>query len=164
VAKARFGGGREEGGAKGGGKCMASSATKIFNLKPHHCGISVPDLEASIAWYRDILGFSLKTRLTLEKADAKIAFMRYGDFQIELFEVQKANPLPDDRRYPNRDLLTHGTKHIAFKVENLEKIVNVLKERGVDIAMDVTKMPDGKTAFIRDNAGILIELLEPISP
>jgi hypothetical protein len=30
--------------------------------------------------------------------------------------------------------------------------------------MDVTKMPDGKTAFIRDNAGILIELLEPISP
>jgi methylmalonyl-CoA/ethylmalonyl-CoA epimerase len=143
---------------------MVSSATKIFNLKPHHCGISVPDLEDSIVWYRDMLGFSLKTRLTLEKVDAKVAFMRNGDFQIELFEVSKASPLPDDRRYPDRDLLTHGTKHIAFKVENLKKVVDVLKERGVDIAMDVTKMPDGRTAFIRDNAGILIELLESISP
>ena len=143
---------------------MGLSESHIFDLKPHHCGISVPDLEASIAWYRDMLGFSLKTRITLEKVGAKIGFMRHGDFQIELFEVPKASPLPDDRRYPNRDLLTHGTKHIAFKVENLKEVVDVLKERGVDIAMDVTKMPDGKTAFIRDNAGILIELLEPISP
>lgn len=143
---------------------MDLSKSQTFNLKPHHCGISVPNLEASIAWYRDMLGFSLKTRITLEKVDAKIGFMRHGDFQIELFEVPKASPLPDDRRYPNRDLLTHGTKHIAFKVENIKEVVDVLKERGVDIAMDVTRMPDGKTAFIRDNAGILIELLEPISP
>jgi len=143
---------------------MASSATNIFDLKPHHCGISVPDLEAAIAWYRDMLGFSLKTRITLEAVGAKIGFMRHGDFQIELFEVPGASPLPDDRRYPNRDLLTHGTKHIAFKVENLKGVVDILKQRGVDIAMDVTKMPDGKVAFIRDNAGTLIELLEPISP
>ena len=87
-----------------------------------------------------------------------------SDFQIELFEVPGASPLPDDRRYPNRDLLTHGTKHIAFEVDNLEGAVGALKERGVDIAMDITKMPDGKVAFIRDNAGILIELIEPFSP
>jgi len=43
--------------------------------------------------------------------------------------------------------------------------VDILSSAGVDIAMDVTKKcPDGKVAFIRDNAGILIELMEPLSP
>jgi len=143
---------------------MTLSATHTFDLKPHHCGISVPDLEAGIAWYRDMLGFSLKARMTLDAAGAKIAFIKHGDFQIELFEVAGAAPLPDDRRYPDLDLRTHGTKHIAFAVEDLNSVVDTLKERGVDIAKDVTIMPDGKNAFIRDNAGILIELMEPISP
>ena len=143
---------------------MVFSANHTFDLKPHHCGISVPDLEASIAWYRDMLGFSVKARMTLEVVGAKIGFIRYGEFQIELFEVPGANPLPDDRRHPDLDLRTHGTKHIAFAVQDLQSIVDTLKERGVDIAMDVRNMPDGKVAFIRDNAGILIELIEPLPP
>ncbi len=40
-----------------------------FQLIPHHCGISVPDLEASVAWYRDMLGFSVVKRLTLKLVD-----------------------------------------------------------------------------------------------
>jgi methylmalonyl-CoA/ethylmalonyl-CoA epimerase len=143
---------------------MAFSSNYTFDLKPHHCGISVPDLEASIAWYRDMLGFSVKALMTLDAVGAKIGFMRHGDFEIELFEVPGASLLPDDRRYPNRDLLTHGTKHIAFEVENLKSVVDTLKERGVNIAMDVTNMPDGKVAFIRDNTGTLIELLKPLIP
>jgi len=43
---------------------MPKSKTDTFQLIPHHCGISVPDLEASIAWYRDMLGFSVEKRLT----------------------------------------------------------------------------------------------------
>jgi methylmalonyl-CoA/ethylmalonyl-CoA epimerase len=141
---------------------MAKVKTDLFVLRPHHCGISVPDLEASIAWYRDMLGFSVKARLTLEAVGAKIAFLKHGDFHIELFEVPGATPLPDDRRYPDVDLRTHGTKHIAFAVEDLKRVVDTLKERSVDIAMDVMNMPDGKVAFIRDNSGILIEFIEYI--
>lgn len=145
---------------RGGYIAMARVKTELFELRPHHCGISVPNLEASIAWYRDMLGFSVKARLTLEAVGAKIAFLKHGDFQIELFEVPGAAPLPDDRRYPDVDLRTHGTKHIAFAVEDLKRVVDTLKERGVDIAMDVMNMPDGKVAFIRDNSGILIEFIE----
>lgn len=141
---------------------MEKVKTDLFELRPHHCGISVPDIEASIAWYRDMLGFSAKARLTLEAVGAKIAFLKHGDFQIELFEVPGAAPLPDDRRYPDVDLRTHGTKHLAFAVEDLKRVVDTLKERGVDIAMDVMNMPDGKVAFIRDNSGILIEFIESI--
>lgn len=133
---------------------------KDFELKPHHLGISVADIEASIAWYGEMLGFTLVKRHTLEAVPAEIAFLSHGDFSIELFEVPGAAPLPEDRRYPNRDLLTHGTKHMALAVQNMREVMDVLKQRDVDIAMDVTMVEQTAIAFIRDPTGNLIELFE----
>lgn len=135
-----------------------------FQLVPQHLGISVPDLEASIAWYREMLGFSLEKRVNIEAIPARIAFMKHGDFRIELFEVERAEPLPEDRRYPDKDLHTHGTKHIALAVQDVPKFVGSLKKRGVDIAMDVNAVENRAMAFIRDNAGNLIEIVESGSP
>jgi len=143
---------------------MPKSKIDTFQLIPHHCGISVPDLEASIAWYRDMLGFSVEKRLTLDVVPAKIAFIKHGDFFIELFQIEGAVPLPEDRRYPDRDICTHGTKHIAFAVDDVHKFINALKKRGVDMAMDVNIMENKAMAFIRDNAGNLIEIVEAGSP
>ena len=143
---------------------MPGSETDTFTLIPHHCGISVPDLEASIDWYRDMLGFSVEKRLTIEAISARIAFMKHGDFYIELFETKGAAPLPDNRRYPDRDIQTHGTKHLAFAVQDVQKFIEALKKRGVDIAMDVSLMEGKAMAFIRDNAGNLIEIVEVGSP
>ena len=95
---------------------------------------------------------------------AKIAFMKHGDFQIELFEVAGAAALPGDRCYPDRDIQTHGTKHIAFSVPDVPKFIDNLKQRGVDIAMDVNMMEGKAMAFIRDNAGNLLEIVESGSP
>jgi methylmalonyl-CoA/ethylmalonyl-CoA epimerase len=139
---------------------MNKSTADLWEMKPHHLGISVPDLEASVAWYRDMLGFSLETYSTVEAANAKIAFMKKGDFCIELFEVEGAASMPESRRYPNQDIATHGTKHIAFEVRDLRRLMDSLKQRGVDVAMDVFTMEDTICAFIRDNSGVLIELLQ----
>ncbi len=132
-----------------------------FKLKADHCGISVPDLEASIVWYCDMLGFSVEQRFALDAVPFKAAFLRRGDFRIELFEVAGAAPLPEERRHPNQDLRTHGTKHIAFVVQDVRAVFAELKQRGVDVAMDVFVVEGiGPGGFIRDNAGNLIELLE----
>ena len=131
-----------------------------IKLKPHHLGISVADLEASIAWYCEKLDFKVVNRLTLDAIPAKIAFLRHGDFAVELFEVPGASPLPDDRRHPDQDVRTHGTKHIALAVQDTKKVIEVLKERGVDIALDVRVVDQTKIAFIRDNTGNLIEIFE----
>ena len=66
---------------------MGESATNQLELRPHHCGISVPNLEASIAWYRDVLGFSVDARGHIKKAQAEVAFMKHGNFYIELFQI-----------------------------------------------------------------------------
>ncbi|MGI4983423.1 MAG: VOC family protein [Janthinobacterium lividum] len=132
------------------------------SLHVHHFGISVPDLDAAVAWYGEMLGFDLESRMTIEQIPARIAFVRRERFRIEIFEVPGAAPLPPDRRIPNRDLRTHGNKHLCFEVESVPAAIAELRAHGADIAFELAV--DGRpTAFIRDVAGNLIELLEPFA-
>jgi methylmalonyl-CoA/ethylmalonyl-CoA epimerase len=129
-------------------------------LKPLHVGISVADIKASMAWYEQMLGFRLVSDNYYEQLPARIAFMELGGFSIELFQVPGAAPLPDDRRVPNLDIRTHGTKHVAYAVKDLSGLMETLKSKGVDVAMDIFSMEGDLVAFIRDNTGNLIELIE----
>ena len=139
-----------------------SFTSAIGPLRAHHFGISVPDLEAAVAWYQRMLGFSLEERLFIEKIPAHIAFVKRGDFRIEIFQVEGAAPLPDDRRTPNLDLKTHGNKHMCFEVPDVSAAVAALRDAGADIAFEL-KVDGNPTAFIRDVSGNLIELLEPFA-
>jgi methylmalonyl-CoA/ethylmalonyl-CoA epimerase len=141
-------------------KKEAEAAKSDFGLKPHHCAMSVPDIERSIAWYREMLGFSLEKRGTLPAIGAEVAFLLKGEFRIELFEVPGAEVLPASRRVPNQDLRTHGTKHIAFAVEDILATIDVLRRKGVAIAMEPTNIEGTRVAFINDNNGNLIEFVE----
>lgn len=137
-----------------------STKEKKQIVKPLHVGISVPDIEASIAWYEKMLDFKLISDKYVEKLPARIAFLAHGDFSIELFEVEGAATLPEERRIPNLDIRTHGIKHVAYAVEDLRSLMDELKAKEVDVAMDVFPMEDDWVAFIRDNAGNLIELIQ----
>jgi methylmalonyl-CoA/ethylmalonyl-CoA epimerase len=85
--------------------------------------------------------------------------LRRDELRIELFEVPAAKPLPPERRQPNTDPLTHGNKHVAFAVPNVDEIVNELRARGADIAL-VGHFDFGSFVFVRDNAGNLIEFVQ----
>ena len=140
---------------------MANETSGLFEMKPHHVGISVPDLEASIAWYCDVLGFTVVRLGYIQEAHTKNAYLKHGDFYVELFQPDNPIPLPDDRLYPTKDVSTFGTKHIAFEVKDLRKVTEILKKKGIDIAME---RPDGTVHFIRDNSGILLEFMPPLYP
>lgn len=128
-----------------------------LKIIPHHVGLSVPDLAASVKWYEEKLGFKLEKQVFIEQIPAKVAFLTNGDFRIELFEVAGAAPLPEDRRFPNRDLKTHGLKHFSLGVKDVHEAVDILKSRGVDVAMEGV-VEGNAMAFIRDNSGNLIEI------
>jgi methylmalonyl-CoA/ethylmalonyl-CoA epimerase len=129
-------------------------------LRAHHFGVSVPDLDAAIAWYERALGFRLEQEAVIEKIPARVAFLHRDRFRIELFEVPGAAPLPDDRRTPNLDLRTHGNKHLCFEVSDVPGAVATLRTANVDIAFEVV-VDGAPVAFIRDVCGNLIELIEP---
>jgi methylmalonyl-CoA/ethylmalonyl-CoA epimerase len=117
----------------------ANTGGAVGPLRAHHFGISVPDLDA---------------------APASVAFVRRGDFRIEIFQVEGAAPLPEDRRTPNRDLKTHGNKHLCFEVPDVPAAIARLRAQGADIAFE-TVVEGNSTAFVRDCAGNLIEFLQP---
>lgn len=125
----------------------------------HHGGVSVPDIEAAITWYGQVLGFVVEKRFAIEQANAKAAMIRKGPLRFELFEAAGAAPLPEDRRHPPRDIQTHGNKHVAFRVEDLEAFLTEMVAKGADIAF-VVREEFGKGCFIRDCAGNLIEFVE----
>lgn len=125
----------------------------------HHGGVSVPDLAAAVAWYRDMLGFEEERRFRIDQAAADVVFVRKGALRFELFEVAGAAPLPEERRYPPSDLRTHGTKHLAFVVPDLETFLATMEQKGADIAM-VVREGFGRGCFLRDCAGNLIEFVE----
>ena len=125
-----------------------------------HVGISIRDMEESLAWYEKNLGFRLvKDDGFVTPLRARICFIERDGFQIELFEYAESKPLPEDRLYPNTDLRTVGTKHVAFAVQDMASVKAYLMGNGVEIAHE-TEMNGEHVLFIRDCSGVLIELIE----
>ena len=121
-----------------------------------HAGISVYHMEESLAWYEKNLGFKLVSDDGfVPPLRARICFIEKDGFQIELFEYEAPNPLPEDRRMPNSDLQTVGTKHIAFATDDMAELKQRFVENGVDIAHEVS-MAGNAVMFIRDCNGCLL--------
>ncbi len=142
-------------GAKGGADGPS------FAITPNHVGISVPDLDASIAWYHRMLGFELVRKMTKD-ADPKMTFalIRRGDFNLELFQVDGGRAMPDYRFDPTADLYVHGIKHLAFEVKDAVAASNELKSKGAKILLGPVVGPRTTYVFIADNSGIPFELIQ----
>jgi len=132
---------------------------KSMEFWHHHLGVSVPDLEEAIRWWREVLDFSVDRRFPIPPIPAEVAILRNGPLYVELFEVPGAGPLPPERRAPDTDVRTHGNKHVAFAVRSVREFAQELERRGADIVW-VREMPHGSNIFIRDNAGNLIEFVQ----
>jgi methylmalonyl-CoA/ethylmalonyl-CoA epimerase len=134
-----------------------------MNLKPHHVGISIANMQYAIAWYEEHLAFKLLWQKDFPEIKTQIAFLKNGDFEIELFEHYQTQTLEEYRKQPLSDMQFQGTKHICFILEKgIEKFYEKLVAGGVDIAMSLRTSPpkDAKMCFIRDNTGNLIEIIE----
>ncbi|MEO0031996.1 MAG: hypothetical protein RIS94_1754 [Pseudomonadota bacterium] len=129
----------------------------------HHGGVSVPSLDEAIDWYGRVLGFEVEKRFYIAAAKSHTAMVRKGPLRFEIFEVEGAAPLPEDRRSVPMDLKTHGNKHVAFRVEDLDAFLAEMEQKGADIAF-VVREAFGKGCFIRDCAGNLIEFVEEPQP
>ena len=132
-----------------------------FDIAWNHVALSVPNIAESIAWYEKMLGFKGTVRGTPgPNARQIVADLRRGNVTIELFQVADAAPLPESRKNPSEDFRTHGVKHFGFEVKNLPAVLAELKAKGVKTVFDLRITPTEDFAFISDNAGNAIELIE----
>jgi methylmalonyl-CoA/ethylmalonyl-CoA epimerase len=145
------------------------------DLKPHHLGISVRDMDEAITFWSEVFGFELDFKAELKPIRTTVAFLKRDGFRIELFEKYGAAAVPEERLKPNTDLLVQGTKHIAFSVEDVQDAAEKLHARGVRIVgimrghgspmqheddprLDGTKQP-AMALFFLDASDVLIEII-----
>ncbi len=135
---------------------MYTNITKVL-----HTGISVNNMEESVAWYETNLGFKTVSDDYAPPLGARIVFIRRDDldYEIELFQYDDPKKIPEDRLMPNSDLQTVGTKHVAFLVDDMEALKKGFVENGVDIAHEV-HMGTDSVMFIRDCNGVLLEFIQ----
>lgn len=133
-----------------------------FDFSMHHIAISVANLDESIAWYRDMLGFEEVVRMSQGVTEDKmnIGHIRRGNCYIEIFQVEGSKPLPEYRRDPNTDFGVQGLKHFALQVSDVRSAVKELTAKGVEIAFGPIDAPGVCFVFIRDSSGNAFELIE----
>ncbi len=131
-----------------------------MELTAWHVGISVSDLAVSVPWYETALGFHEVRRYRAQPLGAWLCFLERDGFELELFQYDRPAPLPEERRHPNTDLQTLGTKHLAFRTDDLAGLMSTLEAMGADIALRTT-MAGKQVCFVRDPDGSLIELIQP---
>lgn len=128
----------------------------------HHVGITVRNLEATISWYEEHLGFKRLTDFGFP--GASVAFIGRGDLRLEFFQIENAMPMEEGRKEAESNLSYGGINHFAIFVNDLDGILMELKAKGVEQAFTLNVVPDGsgdRYTFIRDNEDMLIELYQP---
>lgn len=128
--------------------------------KVDHIGIAVKDLDETLKFYTEVLGMDLQGIETVEEQKVKVAFLPIGDTEMELLEsTDKEGPIA---RYIDKK--GEGVQHIAYKVDDIEKAIEEMKEKGIRMIDEKPRYGAGgaKIAFLHPKSthGVLIELCQ----
>jgi lactoylglutathione lyase len=119
--------------------------------------LRVTDLEKSIRFYCDGLGFELVKKDDYPKDKFTLAFLRSKD-DVKDGPMIELTHNWETKSYNRGD--AYG--HMAYAVKSIEAVQERLKKFGYDLSWGPGITPSGKTkmAFVDDPDGYEIELLE----
>ena len=130
------------------------------SLHLHHGCISVANMDRSIDFYSNVLGFDLESRQYVSGISAEIAFLVLGEDRLEIVCHDDARSLPDFAKDVAEDFQVIGTKHLSFGTDDPDRLHAFLVEQSVDDLTEVfDNNPTYKYFFFRDPDGIAIEIV-----
>jgi len=123
-----------------------------------HIGIAVKKIDDVLPIYEQFLGLKLKKMETSKQHKIKVALLAVGETNIELIE-----PMGKESSISKfLEKRGQGIHHIAFKVDNIEKMLEQLKDKGVVLIDEKPRrgIEGGKIAFLhpKSTGNVLIEL------
>jgi len=139
-------------------------------LRLTHVGICVSDMERSLRFYRDLLGFRFEhdlhvegepsdTLLRLRAVNLDAAYLTRDGVRIELLRFASP-PAPPPR---SRTMHERGLTHLSFRVADLDATLDALRAAGERVLDEtIIRIPDFQAAacFVVDPDGQLIELVQ----
>jgi methylmalonyl-CoA epimerase len=128
--------------------------------KIDHIGVVVNDIEEALKVYQQALGLSLAKIKERPDQAVTIACLLTGESEIELVQ-----PLTSDSGVAKfLQKRGEGIHHICLEVDNIEKALADLREKGLQLIDEMPRTgPEGERfAFIHPKSthGVLIELYE----
>jgi methylmalonyl-CoA epimerase len=125
-----------------------------------HVGIAAGDLEASLTFFRDVLGLHVETPEEVASQRVRAHFLHMGPSSLELLEATA----PDSAIARFVDKRGPGLHHVALRVEDIDAALGYLASRGIRL-IDTVARPGAegaRVAFIHPSAahGVLVELKE----
>ena len=155
-------------------RCLNDLRTKPFNIiATDHTGITVTNLDRSLAFWRDVLGFELSHRphqtgdlaseiTGVPGAEISIAVLKGYGHKIELLEYLA----PPERLHCRPRPCDVGSVHVAFVVDNLDAVLSTIADSGWQAAGNPQTLQGGPNAgkrvvYVRDPDGTTIEFMEP---
>jgi len=133
----------------------------------NHVGLSVADLDRSIAFYSGVFGFTERNRLAIpdgvasrllrvaEPVGLTAVYLTLGDAVLELLHFDR--PGNEPRR--DRHLTEPGLTHVSLTVDDVAAACVRVAELGGEVLED-TDM-GGFAVLVRDPDGQILELLPP---
>ncbi len=137
-------------------------------LGVHHPALAVPDIEAALRFYCDVVGFQvvmdaeipsgippMDQAFGVDDAGCKVRMIRKGNSCIELFEFNTPEG-GDTKRPVNRA----GITHICLATDDYAADYDHLAGHGVVFNTPAMGEPGTRWAYGRDPFGNVLELLE----
>ncbi len=123
-----------------------------------HVGIAVTDLDAAVAFYRDVLGIEPHPPETVD--GARILTLPFGEAEVELLApIEPDSPVGKflAKRGP-------GIHHICYRVPDLDAAIETCRAAGYRLVDERPRTGAGgrRIAFLhpKSTAGILLELTD----
>jgi len=126
-----------------------------------HVGIAVSDLQASLAFFRDVLGLHVEASEEIGSQRVRATFLNTGPSTFEMLEATAADS-PIAKFIEKRGA---GMHHVALRVDDIDAALAHLRSRGIRL-IDEKPRPGAEgalVAFIHPSAahGVLVELKQP---
>jgi catechol 2,3-dioxygenase-like lactoylglutathione lyase family enzyme len=142
-----------------------------------HTGITVMNLERSLAFWQDVLGFELSHRAHqtgdlareitgVAGAEISIAVLKVpGGHKIELLEYLA----PPDCKHVDPRPCDVGSVHVALTVDDIDAVLSAIAASGwkaVGTPQMLTTGPNAgkRVVYVRDPDGTTIEFMQPPRP
>ena len=140
----------------------AALPTELFTAIDH-VGIAVADLDAAVAFYRDTYGMTLAHEEVNEEQGVREAMMAVGGSGSHIQLLAPLTPESTIAKFLDRS--GPGVQQVAYRVEDVEAVGAVLRERGLRLLYDAPRRgtSNSRVNFIhpKDAGGVLVELVQP---
>ena len=132
----------------------------------YHVGLTVSDLERSIAFYRDVLGLEFQGEIFMEGEEtdkmfrrvnckARVAYLN-GSKAVEAPPVELIQFVNNEVKKVPSDLFTTSISEVCFYTDDIDSAYKHLVDNNVEC------LSEPQYFYFRDPDGIILEMMQPL--